>query len=258
MSRLRATKHQRCASAPGGSSDTTAPRAATAAWRPALVAGYGTCALPASTPTVLPAAASAPAWAAESMPMARPDTTVTPAADRPAPERAGDVEPVVRGAPRADDRDAVLRVRAPTSPRTCRTAGGSARSRSRAGYSSRQRQTVAEARCRGGGAGGRRVEAGVAAPHLRGRRRARAARRPPARARAARGAPLELELQPPGEGRDQRRPAQAVVARRGHAARPGAERAARRVPAEACERAARVMRPRRAAGCRRGAGSPRR
>ena len=31
MIRLRATKHQRCASAPGGISETTAPRAATAA-----------------------------------------------------------------------------------------------------------------------------------------------------------------------------------------------------------------------------------
>ena len=43
----------------GGNSETTAPRAATAACRRAPAAGYGTCALPARTPTVRPYSKSA-------------------------------------------------------------------------------------------------------------------------------------------------------------------------------------------------------
>src|SRR4051812_35042760 len=87
--RLRATKDQRNARDPGGSSETTAPRPAMAAWRARLLDGYGTSALPARTATGAPARAggdaSAPAWAAASMPRASPETTGTPAAARPRP-----------------------------------------------------------------------------------------------------------------------------------------------------------------------------
>ena len=55
-----------------------------------------------------PGASSAPACAAESTPSARPETTGTPRRRQPAPERAGDLEPVGRRPPRADDRHRVL------------------------------------------------------------------------------------------------------------------------------------------------------
>ena len=99
MMRLRAGKHHRCAVKPGGISDTTAPAAISRRWSPRIRAGYGVSAPPASTATGAAAAgaapwatggtaghaSSAPAWAAESIPSAMPDTTGSPADVRPRP-----------------------------------------------------------------------------------------------------------------------------------------------------------------------------
>ena len=88
MIRLRAGKHQRCAVNPGGISDTTAPAAISRACSPRIRAGYAVSAPPASTATGAAAAgraSSAPAWAAESIPSAMPDTTGSPADVSPRP-----------------------------------------------------------------------------------------------------------------------------------------------------------------------------
>ena len=79
-----------------------------AAW----TAGYGRSAPPASTATGGAVPSSAPLWAAASTPSASPDTTLTPAADRPRPMSCATVSPYWRRPPGADDGDRVVAVRA--------------------------------------------------------------------------------------------------------------------------------------------------
>ena len=93
MIRFRAGNAHFMTPAPGGSSDTTQPSVVIRRWSARLLGGYGRSAPPASTAIVGPGAASAPAWAAESMPSAIPLTTVIPAAARPRPSSAGDSRP---------------------------------------------------------------------------------------------------------------------------------------------------------------------
>ena len=110
MIRLRATKHQRCALAPGGISEMTAPRAATAACRRQPRAGYGMCALAASTPIVRPGPSSAPACAAESIPMREAGDHGDLGGRQATAHRAATSSPYVEARRAPDDADA-FRVR---------------------------------------------------------------------------------------------------------------------------------------------------
>ena len=213
MIRLRATKHQRCALAPGGISEMTAPRAATAACRRKPRVGYGMCALAASTPIVRPGPSSAPACAAESMPIARPETTVISAADKPRPIARATSSPYVEAR------------RAPTTPIAFRV-GEHARVTEDVQHGRRVREVaqslrvlvLAPAQRREPGRARprprrRRVEVRVAAPDVVRRadvEQVLVAQREHPRGRAAL---LELDLEPPGDGGDQPRSPQARVAR---------------------------------------------
>ena len=147
MMRLRAGKHQRWPVKPGGISDTTAPASISRACRLRIRAGYAVSAPPASTATGAATAArrrasSAPAWAAESIPSAIPETTGSPAAARPRPSERETSSPygVARRAPTIAT--ASPAGTAASDPATWSTAGGSGSSRSRSGYARSQRQTA--------------------------------------------------------------------------------------------------------------------
>ena len=218
MIRLRATKHQRCACAPGGSSEITAPRAATAACSRQPRAGYGTCALAGEH-------ADRPPGRLERAGVRRRVDPEREAGDdrharrgQPAPERARDLEPVRRRPPRADDRDAVLVAAAPPGRRARAAPPAGRRGRAAAPGTRRGSGTPSRARPPPPAPAppARRSPRSGARP--RAARRARAAPRRAARARAPGARPLlELDLEPPGDRRDQVGPPQAVVAR-GHAA----------------------------------------
>ena len=136
MIRLRATKHQRNAVKPGGSSETTQPRAATRSYSAPPRRGYG---------DVGPAGEDRDGRRAD-VRVERADVRGRVDAERhagddghpgggePAPERARDLDAVRRAAARADDRHPVAARPARASrPATWSTAGGSASSRSAAG-----------------------------------------------------------------------------------------------------------------------------
>ncbi len=87
--RFRAGKRQGAGGVPGQYSETSSPRSPMRAASSRLRRGYGTSTPDPSTATVAPPAASAPSWAAASIPCARPLTTTAPrAASSPARARA--------------------------------------------------------------------------------------------------------------------------------------------------------------------------
>ena len=73
---------------PAGDSDTMTPDEATRSQSRSCRLGYGWSSPPATTPTGGAPAPHAPSWAAPSIPSARPETTLTPAAERSAPNWA--------------------------------------------------------------------------------------------------------------------------------------------------------------------------
>ena len=179
--------------------------------------GRGRARSPASTPIVGPGASSAPAWAAESTPRARPETTGDPRRREPAPERARDLEPVARGPARADHGD--RRLRRPAKPGVTQHVqhGGRVGELAQAlGVVVRQPHTTArpasDARARAAVASKCRVAPPDTAPGAPSSSSVLVREREHA---AGRGPSLELHLEVAGDGSDQVGPAQAVVAR-GH------------------------------------------
>ena len=77
--RFRRGKHPGAARLPGARSDNTSPEAAISRCNARCPTGYGTSTPVPSTAIVSPFAASAPRWAAESIPLANPLTTAIPA-----------------------------------------------------------------------------------------------------------------------------------------------------------------------------------
>ena len=108
MRRLRAGKRHAAAGAPSGYSLSTTPRPGDLAPQRAVRAGVDAVepAADHARSGGAPSAASAPAWAAPSMPRARPETTRDAgSAESAAPELVGHVEAVAGGPAGADDGD---------------------------------------------------------------------------------------------------------------------------------------------------------
>ena len=267
MIRLRATKHQRWAPKPGRHlGDDRAARGDRRVQPRACAPDTARSAPPASTATGAAGPRARRRGRPSRRPSARPETTCTPAADRPRPSVARDLEPVRRRAAGADDGDRVRR--RPThagSPATCSTAGGSARSRSRSGYASWQRQTAASparAPARAPRPGRSARSAARDAPRSASSSAPRAASLVAQREHHARGArrgASHSTLEPAGERRDQVGPAQAVVARPCSCGarppmRPAARGAGRRRCGRARGRRRRSRRGRRPCGRRAGCG----
>ncbi len=132
--RLRSGNRNASGGVPGGHSETTAPRALTSAHSEACCLGYGASGpLPTTANGRASGWASAPRWAAPSMPLARPDTTVTPRADSSKPNSAAVSRPrcVALRVPTMPTRRASSIDR---SPRTNSTAGARGSWNNAAGY----------------------------------------------------------------------------------------------------------------------------
>ena len=228
MMRLRAMKHQRWPSAPGGSSEITAPRSATAACSRQPRAGYG------DVRARREHGDGAPGRLERAGVRGRVDARARARRRRARAPRRGRGR--ARGRPRA--RTTTPGARRPRRPRPRRAARPGAehvQHRGRVGeiaqplrIASRQRHTVvspaAAARARAAGGVERRV-ARAATSARRGRaapRRGSASTRPGARPL------LELDLRAGRRRRDQVGPPQAVVARASTAGLRAAVRACRR------------------------------
>jgi hypothetical protein len=92
-SRLRTRNRCRCGVASGGNSLTSSPVRPIRANSDSCARGYGSRSPPATIAMVSPSPASAPRWAAASMPNAPPETTVQPCRTRPSPSVEATLSP---------------------------------------------------------------------------------------------------------------------------------------------------------------------
>ena len=147
MIRLRATKHQRTRPKPGGSSDTTQPRATTSAYSCALARRVRDVGAAASTATTPPGRLQRAGVRGGVDAERQPGHHRHAGGRQAAPERARDLEAVRRGAAGADDRHRVRPSSASSRPaRAAPRAGRPARA---AGPGRRRRSgTPARARAR--------------------------------------------------------------------------------------------------------------
>ena len=131
MMRLRRGKCRACGDVPSAASATTAPAVAMRACSAACSAGYGQSRPPATTATVRPVA-SAPVWAAASIPRASPEITVMPTWARSAANVSATTTPLaVAFRPPTSATARVARIAG--SPRQASSGGASGSSASKGG-----------------------------------------------------------------------------------------------------------------------------
>ena len=199
ISRLRRGNVPRDGLVSGANSLTTAPPVRTIARaRARCAAGYRRSWPPPITATVGRPARTAAAWAAPSIPSARPDTTVAPSAATRVADPAGGRAAELRGPPRADDRDRALAIERRRDRRArrgraagARSSGGATGTRRRASVSDRETRAADRLeqprrvlRGRDEGRGGLRARGWASRPRRPSRRRASGQHRASARSRA--------------------------------------------------------------------------
>ena len=209
MMRLRATKHQRWASAPGGISEITAPRLATAAWSRHPRRGYGDVGAGGEHGDRLAGRLERSFVGGRVDPEREPGDHRHARGREPAAQRPGDLEAIGRGAAGSHDGDRVVVVGEGPEDVDHRGRVGEVAQPGRVGVAAAADR--GQPRGRGPFARGGRIESVIA----RARRAVRDLEQVVVGKRQhapGRGALLELDLQPAGHRRDQVRAPQAVVA----------------------------------------------